>query len=284
MYRKIDPRIWNDEKFSELSLYEKSIAIYILTAQANRIGIFKFSPALAAEDLGDDIKPISAGIEKVCEELGWKWSPARRVLYIPSWWKYNEPRNWKVLQGCLTDLQAVPQTDLISEFLVNKRYLPENQHQCLNDLKAIMSGSKNIKTETRPDDDAVNIATQEQEQEQEQEQDKRKEVLSRGGFDNVSFTLADGKQWTISSKMAAKILEVYPISDKSIDVGAEFLKASCWLEANANRRKTARGMPRFLNNWLANAGKGQGQGSRGKAEKGDIQDVLKLATRKEAAE
>ena len=66
MYRKIDPRIWNDEKFSEWSLYEKAIAIYILTAQANRIGIFKFSPALAAEDLGDDIKPISAGIEKVC--------------------------------------------------------------------------------------------------------------------------------------------------------------------------------------------------------------------------
>ena len=52
-YRKIDVRIWSDEKFTRLSVDEKIVAIYCLTnRQVNRCGLFVFSPALAAEELG----------------------------------------------------------------------------------------------------------------------------------------------------------------------------------------------------------------------------------------
>ena len=50
-YRKIDPRTWKDEKFRGLSSEEQLIVFYVLTAQSNRIGLFNFSPAMAAEDL-----------------------------------------------------------------------------------------------------------------------------------------------------------------------------------------------------------------------------------------
>ncbi|TMQ30091.1 MAG: hypothetical protein E6K65_06690 [Nitrospirae bacterium] len=41
-YRKIDPRIWTDEKFRLLTGEQQRIALYILTAQTNRIGRFSF--------------------------------------------------------------------------------------------------------------------------------------------------------------------------------------------------------------------------------------------------
>lgn len=46
-YRKIDPRIWRDEKFRRLTAVQKLVAVYCLTAQANRCGIFAFSTAFA---------------------------------------------------------------------------------------------------------------------------------------------------------------------------------------------------------------------------------------------
>src|SRR5690348_8887564 len=53
-YRKIDPRMWDDEKFRLLSAGEKLIAIYAITAQSNRCGIFIYSHGLAREHLGFD--------------------------------------------------------------------------------------------------------------------------------------------------------------------------------------------------------------------------------------
>lgn len=51
-YRKVDPRFWRDEAVRGLDVTDKAIALYVITAQSNRVGIFNFSPALAAEDLG----------------------------------------------------------------------------------------------------------------------------------------------------------------------------------------------------------------------------------------
>jgi hypothetical protein len=38
-----------------------------------------------------------------------------------------------------------------------------------------------------------------------------------------------------------------------VDVPAEYLKADSWLAANPTKRKTPRGMPKFLNGWMERA-------------------------------
>ena len=150
-YRKIDPRTWKDEGFRSLSMPEKLTAIYCITAQSNRIGIFSFSPALAAEDLETFPETFQEGFQKACETLSWRWDSAARVLYLPTWWKYNLPENPNVLKGCLADLGELPKTPLLAEFCSNLRYLPETLHQTFRDGLPKPSGN------------------QEQEQEQEQE-------------------------------------------------------------------------------------------------------------------
>jgi hypothetical protein len=124
-YRKIDPRIWSDEKFTKLSSDEKLIAIYVLTAQTNRIGLFKFSPALAAEDLGMNVETFAKRFARVRETLRWGFDEVARVVWIPRWWRYNRPDNPNVLKNCLGDLHELPQTALLNRFANNLADLPE---------------------------------------------------------------------------------------------------------------------------------------------------------------
>ena len=90
-YHKISPLIWKDEKLMESDPLDKLIIFYCLTAQANRIGLFNFSPALAAEDLGLDRELFDSAFTRILERCQWSFDPQLRVLYIPTWFKYNPP-------------------------------------------------------------------------------------------------------------------------------------------------------------------------------------------------
>src|SRR4029079_10168428 len=101
--KKIAPRIWTDEKFRLLTGEEQRIALYILTAQSNRIGLFSLSPGKACEDLRTSLYIFSKDLQKVCQTLNWEWDPEARVLYIPTWWRYNQPENANNVIGNLKD-------------------------------------------------------------------------------------------------------------------------------------------------------------------------------------
>lgn len=124
-FKKIDPRIWSDEGFMKLSAAEKLVALYAITAQSNWIGLFRFSPALAAEQLETSLETFREGFGNVCQRLGWRFDSSVRVLYIPSWFRYNPPDNPNVLKFALRDLSDLPQTTLLDEFAANMRFIPE---------------------------------------------------------------------------------------------------------------------------------------------------------------
>lgn len=58
-----------------------------------------------------------------------------------------------------------------------------------------------------------------------------------------------GTSWFLTDRHAAEWQALYP----HLDVMAECRKALSWLNANPGRRKTVRGMPAFLVNWLNRA-------------------------------
>jgi len=57
------------------------------------------------------------------------------------------------------------------------------------------------------------------------------------------------KEWAIPPSLYRDLVALYP----DVDVLGELRKARAWIITNPTRRKTARGMPRFLNSWLARA-------------------------------
>jgi hypothetical protein len=131
-YRKIDPRMWNDEGFYQLTIYEKITAFYTLTAQANRVAVFTFSPGKAYEDLKMSRRVFQKAFSSIGRAFAWEWDESARVVFIPSWWKYNHPENLKHFIGCLKDLSDLPQTTLLATFITNTQYLESYLHETLH--------------------------------------------------------------------------------------------------------------------------------------------------------
>lgn len=55
------------------------------------------------------------------------------------------------------------------------------------------------------------------------------------------------KAWSLTQDRIDAWVEAYP----GVDVHAECKKARAWLDANPAKRKTSKGMPKFLNGWIA---------------------------------
>lgn len=62
--------------------------------------------------------------------------------------------------------------------------------------------------------------------------------------------LLDGSEFVVSPKLAAEFAKAYP----AVDLYAELARVRVWCLSNPRKRKTASGICRFLNNWLARAG------------------------------
>ena len=57
-----------------------------------------------------------------------------------------------------------------------------------------------------------------------------------------------GGFWTITESHYNQLHDLY-----TVDIIAELRKAAMWVEANPHRRKTPKGMPRFINSWIERA-------------------------------
>lgn len=66
---------------------------------------------------------------------------------------------------------------------------------------------------------------------------------------NMTFQTQDGKDWQVPPGLMKDLVIIY--GEKTVE--QELWKAHAWLEADPKRRKTPRGMGRYLNGWLSRA-------------------------------
>src|SRR5262249_26603670 len=135
-YRKFFVSFWLHPGVRRLNEADRLLAIWLLTNEGtNRIGLYRLSPAQAAEELGEAVDCFIARLERVCQTFGWKFDAIARVLYIPSWWKYNPPANLNVVRGSLKDLSKVPpDCELIEAFARNVEHIPEPFREPFHEL------------------------------------------------------------------------------------------------------------------------------------------------------
>ena len=128
-YRRAYPRIWRHPSFQQLTPAQRNIALYVLLGpQTNRIGLFHFSIGTAAEDLSLGADTCRTGLRHVCLTFGWVFDDDARVLYVPSWWRWNCPENESVLRGNLKDLSEIPPCGLVEAFTLNLAHVPPDLH------------------------------------------------------------------------------------------------------------------------------------------------------------
>jgi len=117
-FRRVDPRIWDDERFDDFTNDQAVAAFWLITSRAvNRIGIAVFTLGECAE------KIRAASPEAAWQTLGevtfaLKW-PLQRVsrttcvCVMPSFFKYNPPANRDHLTGVMRDLADVPNSEAV---------------------------------------------------------------------------------------------------------------------------------------------------------------------------
>lgn len=189
-YRKIFTRLWRHPAFVALPDGEKVMTMYVLCGpQTNRIGLFLFSPGTAHEDLRITIPVVMRRLAAVCKAFGWEHDAKARVIWIPSWWTFNSPKdNIKAFQGALTDLNDVPPTPLTHKFCRNLVGIPDALHALMAPLYEAIPDGTGIERLSNSDQIPVRSQEQEQEKEQEQEQDSVAAARSLIGCWNDAIT------------------------------------------------------------------------------------------------
>lgn len=123
--RRIPPLAWWSSEVGPLSPEARLVSLYVLAGpQTNRIGIFRFSAAAAADDLGMTVEQFARLLGVVCAAHGWRYDLTWQVIYLPNWWQFNKAQGVSVIKGWLKDLHLVPPSGLVTEFMANTKYLP----------------------------------------------------------------------------------------------------------------------------------------------------------------
>lgn len=117
-YRKIDPRIWNDAKFSALSHEAQRAFFFVLTHPAmTALGAFRITREGMAAELGLAGKGFTEPFEELLAKGLVKYDESAFLLFVPNFLKYNPPENPNVIKSWEGSIDYLPECALLVEVL-----------------------------------------------------------------------------------------------------------------------------------------------------------------------
>lgn len=133
-YRLICPKFWYDSR-GLLDRDGKLVAVHAFTARhTNRIGVFSFSTAGAADDLEMQKSQYEKSFADVCAKFKWPYDPDARVLALRTWFKYNIVNSRDTLKGYLRELSSVSNSPVLLDWRKHALlYLPEKVHEIFHE-------------------------------------------------------------------------------------------------------------------------------------------------------
>ena len=172
-YRKIDPRIWNDEKFRSLSHEAQLAFLFVLThPNMTLLGAFRISRSGLAEELGLPVEGFAKPFSELLAKGLLKFDERAFLVYAPNFLKYNPPDNPNVIKGWAAADDLIPECPLKIELISRAKRVAARTdaglrafEQAFPDFKEPVEGF----AEGLVEPFSNGMANQEQEQEQEQE-------------------------------------------------------------------------------------------------------------------
>lgn len=233
-YRKIDPRIWNDAKFRDLSDRGKLAFLFALThPHMTAIGSMRATESGLAEELGWPLEAFREAFGEALSKGMAKHDRRASLLVLPNFLKYNAPESPNVVKAWASSLDMLPECTLKDELIQLVKAFAEALPEAFS--KALPEAFAKAFAKGMPY----------QEQEQEQEQERASAVTY------PSLPVKDGATFDLTASLAKELRAAFPRTD----LVAEMKLMRAWLIANPGRVKTAKGMPRFMHSWLSRAAK-----------------------------
>lgn len=112
-YRKVDPRIWNDEKFRALSNKGKLVFFMLLTHPSmTSLGAMRGTLAGLAEELGWPVEAFREAFADVLNQGMAEHDPKACLIALPNFVRYNLPESPNVVRAWVGALDLLPECDL----------------------------------------------------------------------------------------------------------------------------------------------------------------------------
>lgn len=125
-YRKIDVRIWNDEKFMSLSIEGKLIFFMLLThPNMTAIGAMRATPAGLSEEMEGYQKGYREGFQKGFQEVFSKGMAEHDekacLITLPNFLKYNPPESPNVVKAWISALDYLPECSMKTRVIIRAK-------------------------------------------------------------------------------------------------------------------------------------------------------------------
>lgn len=167
-YRKIDPRIWNDEKFASLSHEGQRAFLFILTHPSmTSLGAFRATKEGIEAELGIDTKGLSKPFQELLSKGLIKYDESRFLVFAPNFLKYNQPENPNVVKGWAGCLDLLPECPLLAEVLQRAKLCASANSKTSKAFSEALGRVTETLSERYAKQLSKGLAIQEQEQEQE---------------------------------------------------------------------------------------------------------------------
>jgi hypothetical protein len=175
-YRKIEVKLWGDEKFRRLSGLQPSgqaLWLFLLTGPHTGVipGLFRAGQAGMAEELNWDIKAFREAFREAFKEGMVKADFEAKLVYLPNAIKHNKPESPNVIRAWGKEAELLPECPLKVE--------------AIEDMRAYVTGLGEawdkafVEAFGKPSGKPSPKAMANQEQEQEQEQEVKEKILKK---------------------------------------------------------------------------------------------------------
>ena len=169
-YRKIDVRIWNDEKFCQMSDEGKLCFIFVMThPNMTPLGAMRATLGGLAEELGWSSEAFRKAFGEALSKGMAEHDPKAHFVGLPNFVKYNQPENPNVIKAWAKCLDLIPECRLKTKAIQRAASFVNMGSKAFHEAFAKAFG----------EDFAKGMGKQEPEQEQEQEPHSRWEEGSR---------------------------------------------------------------------------------------------------------
>lgn len=167
-YRKIDPRIWNDEKFASLSHEGQRAFLFILTHPSmTSLGAFRATKEGIEAELGIDTKGFAKPFQELLSKGLIKYDESCFLVFAPNFLKYNQPENPNVVKGWAGCLDLLPECPLLAEVLQRAKSCASANSKTSKAFSEALGRVTETISERYAKQLSKGLAIQEQEQEQE---------------------------------------------------------------------------------------------------------------------
>ncbi len=212
-YRKIEVRMWGDEKFCALSPMPPSgqgLWVFLLTGPHTGPipGLFRSGRAAMAEELDWEQEAFDEAFREVLTQGMAKADWKAKVVWIPKAILCNRPESPNVVTSWGSEWDLIPECDLKREAY---EYLRASIH-ALGEGFAKAFDKAFTKPSAKPS--VKTIANQEQEQEQEQEQDK---TAMSNKPSTVLASVQTNRPASLTVKVADEVDEIFAYWQKRMD-------------------------------------------------------------------